>query len=133
MYLLIRTCKFISFVLANYLLIFFSNDIDVEQFQKDLNSLLAHHGISDILIYLIISIFVVILTFIIKQILNPFVEIFIMRYYKLSFYILINLLSISTTYIVLRIYGYSRFNLILYLAFASLLFEIFDRVERKFL
>ena len=105
----------------------------VEQFQKDLNFLLAHHGISDILIYLIISIFVVILTFIIKQILNPFVEIFIMRYYKLSFYILINLLSISTTYIVLRIYGYSRFNLILYLAFASLLFEIFDRVERKFL
>jgi len=133
MYLLIRTSKFISFVLANYLLIFFSNDIDVEQFQKDLNSLLAHHGISDILIYLIISIFVVILTFIIKQILNPFVEIFIMRYYKLSFYFLINLLSISTTYIVLRIYGYSRFNLILYLAFASLLFEIFDRVERKFL
>ena len=133
MYLLIRTSKFISFVLANYLLIFFSNDIDIEQFQKDLNFLLAHHGISDILIYLIISIFVVILTFIIKQILNPFVEIFIMRYYKLSFYILINLLSISTTYIVLRIYGYSRFNLILYLAFASLLFEIFDRVERKFL
>ena len=35
MYLLIRTSKFFSFVLANYLLIFFSNDIDVEQFQKD--------------------------------------------------------------------------------------------------
>ena len=81
MYLLIRTSKFISFVLANYLLIFFSNDIDIEQFQKDLNFIFGPNGISQILIYLIISIFVVILTFIIKQILNPFVEIFIMRYY----------------------------------------------------
>ena len=112
MYLLIRTSKFFSFVLANYLLIFFSNDIDVEQFQKDLNILFGPNNISEIFIYLIISIFVVILTFIIKQILNPFVEIFIMRYYKLSFYFLINILSISTTYIVLRIYGYSRLNLI---------------------
>ena len=120
-------------LLANYLLIFFSNDIDVEQFQKDLNILFGPNNISEIFIYLIISIFVVILTFIIKQILNPFVEIFIMRYYKLSFYFLINILSISTTYIVLRIYGYSRLNLILYLVFASFLFEIFDRVERKFL
>ena len=133
MYLLIRTSKFFSFVLANYLLIFFSNDIDVEQFQKDLNILFGPNNISEIFIYLIISIFVVILTFIIKQILNPFVEIFIMRYYKLSFYFLINILSISTTYIVLRIYVYSRLNLILYLVFASFLFEIFDRVERKFL
>ena len=133
MYLLIRTSKFFSFVLANYLLIFFSNDIDVEQFQKDLNILFGPNNISEIFIYLIISIFVVILTFIIKQILNPFVEIFIMRYYKLSFYFLINILSISTTYIVLRIYGYSRLNLILYLVLASFLFEIFDRIERIFL
>ena len=133
MYLLIRTSKFFSFVLANYLLIFFSNDIDVEQFQKDLNILFGPNNISEIFIYLIISIFVVILTFVIKQILNPFVEIFIMRYYKLSFYFLINILSISTTYIVLRIYGYSRLNLILYLVLASFLFEIFDRIERKFL
>ena len=133
MYLLIRTSKFFSFVLANYLLIFFSNDIDVEQFQKDLNIIFGPNNISEIFIYLIISIFVVILIFVIKQILNPFVEIFIMRYYKLSFYFLINILSISTTYIVLRIYGYSRLNLILYLVLASFLFEIFDRIERKFL
>lgn len=133
MYLIIRTSKFLSFVLANYLLIFFSNDIDVEQFKKDLNIIFGPNDISEIFIYLVISIFVVILTFIIKQILNPFVEIFIMRYYKLSFYFLINILSISTTYIVLRVYGYSRFNLIFYLAFTSLLFKIFDRVERKFL
>jgi len=114
-------------------LIFFSNDIDVEQFQKDLSIIFGPNDISETLIYLVISIFVVILTFIIKQLLNPFVEIFIMRYYKLSFYFLINLLSISTTYIVLRIYGYSRFNLILYLAFASFLFEAYDRVEKKIL
>lgn len=133
MYLLIRTSKFFSFVFANYLLIFFSSEIDVEQFQKDLNFIFGPNDVSEIFKYLLISIFVVILTFIIKQILNPFVEIFIMRYYKFSFYFLINILSISTTYIVLRIYGYSRFNLILYLGFASFLFEIFDRAERKFL
>lgn len=133
MYLLIRISKFFSFVFTNYFLIFFSNDIDVEQFQKDLNFIFGPNDFSEMLIYLVISTFVVILTFIIKQTLNPFVEIFIMKYYKLSFYFLINILSISTTYIVLRIYGYSRFNLILYLAFASFLFKIFDRVERKFL
>lgn len=133
MYLLIKTSKFFSFVITNYLLIFFSNDIDIEQFQKDLNIIFSPNDISEVFIYLVISIFVVILTFIIKQILNPFVEIFIMKYYRISFYFLINILSISTTYIVLRIYGYSRFNLILYLGFASFLFEVYDRVEKKFL
>ena len=37
MYLVIRLSKFFSFVILNYLLIFSSTDIDIEQFEKDLN------------------------------------------------------------------------------------------------
>ena len=67
-----------------------------------------------------------------KQILKPFVEIFIEHYYKYGFYFLINILSISATFIVLRVYGYSRLYLLIYLIVSSVTFEIFDRVERKF-
>ncbi len=133
MYLVIRLSKFFSFVILNYLLIFSSTDIDIEQFEKDLNIVFNSNQFSEMTIFVIISICVVILTFIVKQIFNPFVEIFLMRYYKFSFYFLINILSVSATYIVLRVYGYSRLNLIIYLFLASIFFEIYERIERKFL
>ena len=133
MYLIIRLSKFFSFVILNYLLIFSSTDIDIEQFEKDLNIVFNSNQFSEMTIFVIISICVVILTFIVKQIFNPFVEIFLMRYYKFSFYFLINILSVSATYIVLRVYGYSRLNLIIYLFLASIFFEIYERIERKFL
>lgn len=132
MYLAIKFIKFLFFMISNYLLLVMSLDIDYEQFLKDIN-LITNRNFSNEIILGLISFLVLSTTFIVKQILNPFIEIFIEHYYKISFYFLINMLSISTTYIVFRIYGYSRLNLIIYLIVASFAFELFDRVERKFL
>lgn len=132
MYLAIKFIKFLFFMISNYLLLVMSLDIDYEQFLKDIN-LITNRNFSNEIILGLISFLVLSTTFIVKQILNPFIEIYIEHYYKISFYFLINMLSISTTYIVFRIYGYSRLNLIIYLIVASFAFELFDRVERKFL
>jgi len=128
----IKLTKYLVFLGTNYLLLFFSRDIDIEQFQKDLYIFFENDLFQDNTIFIFISNFVVLSTFIIKQMLKPFVEIFIEHYYKYGFYFLINILSISATYIVLRVYGYSRLYLLLYLVVSSLIFEVFDRIERKF-
>tara|TARA_B100000214_G_C23459028_1_gene397470 strand:+ start:71 stop:469 length:399 start_codon:yes stop_codon:yes gene_type:complete len=132
MYLLIRFLKYTTFLSLNFILLYVSKDIDIEQFFKDIDLFLDANNISDNLIFFIISNFVVVVTFFVKQILKPFVEIFIEHYYKYGFYFLINILSISATFIVLRVYGYSRLYLLIYLIVSSVTFEIFDRVERKF-
>ncbi|MAL65553.1 MAG: hypothetical protein CMF94_05565 [Candidatus Marinimicrobia bacterium] len=132
MYLLIRFSKYLVFLSLNFLLLYVSKDIDIEQFFKDIKLLVDTEGISDNLIFFVISNFVVFVTFFVKQLLRPFIEIFIEHYYKYGFYFLINILSISATFIVLRVYGYSRLYLLIYLIASSIIFEIFDRVERKF-
>ena len=132
MYLLIRIFKYLTFLVLNFALLFISRDIDIEQFQKDLFIFFKDYEFDSNFVYLLISNFVVFPPFIVKQILKPFVEIFIEHYYKYGFYFLINILSISATFIVLRVYGYSRLYLLLYLITSSLVFEFFDRVERKF-
>ena len=132
MYLLIRFLKYTTFLSLNFFLLYLIKDIDIEQFFKDIDLFLDANNISDNLIFFIISNFVVFVTFFVKQILKPFVEIFIEHYYKYGFYFLINILSISATFIVLRVYGYSRLYLLIYLIVSSVTFEIFDRVERKF-
>tara|TARA_B100000886_G_C20340740_1_gene456521 strand:+ start:365 stop:763 length:399 start_codon:yes stop_codon:yes gene_type:complete len=132
MYLLIRIFKYLTFLVLNFALLFISRDIDIEQFQKDLFIFFKDYEFDSNFVYLLISNFVVFTTFIVKQMLKPFIEIFIEHYYKYGFYFLINILSISATFIVLRVYGYSRLYLLLYLITSSLVFEFFDRVERKF-
>jgi hypothetical protein len=131
MFYLLKFLKFISFLSLNYYLLEFSNDLDYEQLLKDLE-FLSITNLANVTVFFLISSGVVIVTFVIKQMLSPFIEIFIDYYYRLSFYVLINILSISATFITLRIYGYSRLNLIIYLLFASIVFEVFDRAERKF-
>ena len=49
------------------------------------------------------------------KIFRPFIEIYLLHFLKFNFYFLINLISISTIYIVFRIYGYSRLYLLIYL------------------
>jgi|DEB0MinimDraft_6_1074348.scaffolds.fasta_scaffold32174_2 hypothetical protein len=132
MFYLLKFLKFISFLSLNYYLLEFSSDLDYEQLLKDLE-FLSITNLANVTVFFLISSGVVIVTFVIKQMLSPFIEIFIDYYYRFSFYVLINILSISATFITLRIYGYSRLNLIIYLLFASIVFEVFDRAERKFL
>lgn len=133
MYLSLKIAKFLCFLVLNFLLLFVSTEIDIEQLLKDIDFFLDISEIEDNLIFLLVSNIVVFTTFVIKQLLRPFVEIFIKHYYKFGFYFLINILSISATYIVLRVYGYSRLYLLIYLFVASLAFELFDRVEKKFI
>lgn len=131
MYIIIKFCKFIAFLTLNYALLTLSSDIDIEQFIKDVNIFTESTLLIDNL-YIIISLIATFTSFIVKQLLNPFVEIFLEHYFRISFYFLINLISISTTFIVLRVYGYSRLNLILYLLFTTASFHYFDKIEKKF-
>tara|TARA_X000001036_G_C20690848_1_gene809321 strand:+ start:3827 stop:4225 length:399 start_codon:yes stop_codon:yes gene_type:complete len=131
MYLIIRFLKYNIFIGANFLLLYLSIDIDIEQFEKDIFVVFGQNLINENLVFFLVSNVAVSITFLMKQILRPFVEIFIEHYYKYGFYFLINILSISTTYIILRVYGYSRLNLLIYLLLSSITFEIFDRIERK--
>jgi len=132
MYLFLKILKFFTFLVLSYILLIISKDIDVEQFLKDLNFFsIKFKNINSI--FFIISLAVVGTTFVVKQILNPFIEIFVEHYFKFSFYIVINILSISAIFIVLRVYGYSRLYLMFYLFLASLSFEIYERLEYKLL
>lgn len=132
MYLFLKILKFFTFLVLSYILLIISKDIDVEQFLKDLNFFsIKFKNINSI--FFIISLAVVGTTFVVKQILNPFIEIFVEHYFKFSFYIVINILSISAIFIVLRVYGYSRLYLMIYLFLASLSFEIYERLEYKLL
>lgn len=132
MYFILKIIKFFFFLISNYLLLKMSLDIDFEQLIKDFE-LIINYTFTKQIIFVFISLCVVFTTFLVKQILTPFIEIFIEHYYKISFYFLINILSVSATYIVLRIYGYSRLILIMYLIITSFAFELFDRLERKVL
>ena len=116
----------------NYAILSFSTDIDVDQLIKDIKFITKNTFLIDN-VFILISLTVAVFSFIVKQLLNPFVEIFLEHYFKLSFYFLVNLISISTTYILLRIYGYSRLNLILYLILTTVAFHYFDKVEKKFI
>ena len=71
------------------------------------------------IIYIIISILVPLLTLFLIYFFRPFIEIYLLHFLKLNFYFLLNLISISTIYIILRIYGYDRLNLLLYLLISS--------------
>ena len=115
----------------NYALLTLSSDIDVEQFIMDVNIFTESTLLIDN-VYIMISLIATFTSFIVKQLLNPFVEIFLEHYFRISFYFLINMISISTTFIVLRVYGYSRLNLILYLLLTTASFHYFDKIEKKF-
>lgn len=131
MYIIIKFCKFLVFLTMNYFLLTLSSDIDVEQFIMDVNIFTESTLLIDN-VYIMISLIATFTSFIVKQLLNPFVEIFLEHYFRISFYFLINLISISTTFIVLRVYGYSRLNLILYLLLTTASFHYFDKIEKKF-
>ncbi len=74
---------------------------------------------------------VALLTNILLQFFKPFIDIYLMYYFKFSFYFLINLLSISTIFLVLRVYGYSRLNILIYLLLTSTTLYIEDKLSWK--
>jgi len=109
--------------------IIYSSDIDIDQFLEDLTFISNIQDYDKIIIYIIISITVSVLTGMLIYIFKPFTEIYLLYLWKFNFYFLINLVSISTTYIVFRIYGYSRLFLLGYLFTASFVLYITDKIK----
>ncbi len=125
--------RFIAISILNYLVILYSPDINVEQLIKDMEFFSQSNFENSIFTYSFITISVSFLTLLMIYFLNPFIEVYLMYYLRYSFYFLINLVSISTIYIVYRIYGYSRLALLVYLFTSSAIMYISDKSFKNFL
>lgn len=119
--------KYLSIFLLNTMVLLQSKRVDVEQLMDDLSFIKVINIYDKNLMIVTISIFVTLFTSMLIKFFQPFIEVYLMYYFKLSFYLLINLLSISTIYLITRVYGYSRLNIILYLLFSSIFIYAVDR------
>lgn len=122
-----KSFTFILMIYLNITLFTLSKYIDVEQVLLDVEKLKLQHIIDQSNIYMIIGFIVTSASFLLNSFFKPFIEIYIQHYLRYSFYILVNLLSISTVFIAFRVYGYSRGYLIVYLIFSSLVFYLDDK------
>ena len=119
--------KYFIIFIFNVLILLESTRVDVEQLMDDLSFISVVNVYDKNLMILSISLLVTLLTSMLLVFFRPFIEVYLMYYYKLSFYFLINLLSISTIYLITRVYGYSRLYIIFYLILASFLIYLLDR------
>jgi len=112
--------RFIGLSLMNYSVLFFSSNANVYQFFLDLEKIKIISQFNELNLYILISLSVPVLCLFLIYFFRPFIEIYLLHFIKFNFYLLINLLSVSTIYIVFRIYGYDRINMLFYLLIASL-------------
>ena len=122
--------RLVILLLLNYLVIFGSTALDVEQLFKDLYRFTPFQTINIETIHFLISFVVSSMTLFLIYFFKPFIEMYLTHYLKYNFYFLINLLSLSTVYIVFRIYGYSRFYLLIYLFLSTIALNILDKYFR---
>ena len=111
----------------NFLIFTNSESIDIDQVYLDFKNLGIDTELTNLQMYLFIGISVSLLTIFLILFFTPFIEIYLLHYLRYSFYFLINLLSISSVFITLRVYGYSRLYLILYLLITSFIFILSDK------
>ena len=122
---MITSITFISLFILSQLTIFQSRDIDVEQLYTDF--LLLNLQLEFQTLKYFISANIALVTVVLSVFFRPFIEVYLNYYKKWSFYILINLVSVSAVMIVFRIYGYSRLQLIVYMFLSSILMQIIDK------
>ena len=131
MILFLKSC---ILLFLNYFLIKLSFEIDLYQLSNDFLSFfpVSYSSLASSSFFgeIFVSITVVLVTLLLLQIFNPFIEIYLLHYFRYSFYLLINLLAISTVYIVFRVYGYDRIYLILYILCSSILQIIIDKFQK---
>jgi len=125
-----NTIRLVILLLLNYLVIFGSTALDVEQLFKDLYRFTPFQTINIETLHFLISFIVSSMTLFLIYFFKPFIEMYLTHYLKYNFYFLINLLSLSTVYIVFRIYGYSRFYLLIYLFLSTIALNILDKYFR---
>ena len=119
--------RFSLLVVLNLLVLYRSIEIDVDQLLKDINFIFRQETIDLNFIFLFISFSISFLTIILLYFFRPFSEIYLTHYLKSSYYLMINLVSISTIYLVFRIYGYSRLYILIYLFLGVLFLQTLDK------
>lgn len=119
--------NFILLTFLNFNILFLSTSIDIDQLYLDFEIIGITRFLNQNLTFIFIGFCVSILTIFLIFFFKPFIEIYLLHYLRYSFYLLINLLSLSTVYIALRIYGYSRFLLLLYLLISTFVFILSDK------
>jgi len=123
--------RFVTLIIANFLTLFLSNDVDVDQLIKDFESLNISSNFSYESLYILISFLVSLLSLFLIYFFRPFSEMYLIYYFKISYYFFINLVSISSIFIVLRIVGYSRLNLLIYLVTMSTFLLLSEKISQK--
>lgn len=119
----------IALFLLAFIAIFYSKEADIEQLLfDDLRYFSFIDPKNKILGISIISMTVVFLTNFISNLMRPFIDIYLMYYFKFSFYVLINLFCVSTVLILLRVYGYSRLMVLFYILFSSIFLYLEDKI-----
>ena len=124
----------IVLTLFNFYVLSLSSSIKVEQVYFDLQNLGLPEPNNENVVFIFVGISVSLLTSFLIYFFKPFIEIYLLHYFRYSFYLLINLLSISTVYLTLRIYGYSRLLVLIYLFLSTVSFVLSDKnyfVKRK--
>ena len=119
--------RFFLLLVLNLLVLYRSIEIDVDQLLKDINFIFRLETINRDFIFLFISVSISFLTILLLYFFRPFSEIYLTHYLKSSYYLMINLVSISTVYLVFRIYGYSRLYIFMYLLLGVLSFQTLDK------
>ena len=111
----------------NFIVFINSKSIDIDQIYYDFENIGLKTELTSNQMYLFIGLSVSVLTILLIIFFKPFIEIYLLHYLRYSFYFLINLLSISSVFITLRIYGYSRLYLFMYLVLTTFIFILSDK------
>jgi hypothetical protein len=123
------TSKIFILAILNMLVFKLSTEIDIEQVLKDIKFLNLKSDLNPTYIFTSVSIFISLTTLSMVRFFKPFIDIYLMYYLRINFYLLTSLLSLSIVYIVLRIYGYSRFYLLIYLIASSICLHLFEKYK----
>ena len=111
----------------NFIIFINSESIDINQIYYDFDNVGINSELTSDQMFLFIGVSVSTLTILLIMFFKPFIEIYLLHYLRYSFYFLINLLSISSVFITLRVYGYSRLYLVMYLLVSSFIFILSDK------
>lgn len=122
--------RILVLIILNYILILRSKYIDTYQLFEDINRFIQLDNENINLSYYIISISVSLLTVTLIRFFKPFIEIYLLHYSRYLFYLLISLISLSSVYIVLRVYGYSRTWMVFYLFFVSVFLMFSEKIVK---
>ena len=126
-----NTLKFFALSIMNFSVLRTSPEIDIYQLIEDIKIIFRVSTVENFYIFLFISFSISILTVSLLYFFRIFSEIYLTYFLKFNYYFLINLVSISTIYLIYRVYGYSRLSVLIYLFCSVLVFYVIDKILKK--